>query len=326
MNVKMKLLSAFLLIALCFGAVAAFSGCSASLSYTLNEDEEGNKYYTVAGAGYVSNLSGTLEIAAYYGTEGTDNYAPVTEIAEQAFANSSVKKVIIPATVTKIGTAAFAYCTHLSEVEFAEGSALTEIAWGMFGCCTSLQTVNIPETVTVIAGRAFYECASLCSVSLPSGLQRIGILAFYGTGLTEIVIPRSVCDTETVADDGEGNEVTQVSYGLGQGAFFDCENLTLAVVNAQIGTLRSSVFGYCLRLTEVYLPATLKTVEGAYYIDGDFYLGHAFHNCPLLTDVYFAGSQEEWAEIEIDNEVYSVYDNSALLNAAKHYGSVYSGA
>ena len=45
----------------------------------------------------------------------------------------------------------------------------------------------------------------------------------------------------------------------------------------------------------------------------------AFGGCTSLTDVYYTGSEAEWAEISIDN---SVSNNSYLINATKHFNYV----
>ena len=66
-------------------------------------------------------------------------------------------------------------------------------------------------------------------------------------------------------------------------------------------------------------------------MDDSFIMGHAFHNCASLKDVYFAGSEEQWNAVQIivgkshdDNSPVTVngatYDNTAVKNAVKHYG------
>ncbi len=342
-----------LALALCLACVPLLSGCSASVAYTLNTDDEGNQYYTVGGSGYISNLKGELVIPAYYGSEEKGTYAPVTEIAQKAFASASITKVTIPETVTKIGNAAFAYCYSLKTVSFAEDSAIDEIAQGLFAYCSILTEINIPETVKKISAMSFYNCQSISELTLPAGLETIGAeafanctcitsvtlpetlttignLAFYNTtGLTEIIIPASVHDIKTtvIGEDGEVSET--VIYGIGYGAFHTCKSLVRAVIKGEIETIRSGAFGYCTSLTEIYLPSTIKSVEGAMYSGGKLYCGHAFHNCDALTDVYFGGSQEEWDKVEIDSTSVTdngaTYNNSALIGATKHYNAVYNG-
>lgn len=348
-----KILAATFAAVIAFACLPVLSGCSASVSYQLNEDEEGNKYYTVYCTGYTSSLKGELVIPSYYGEEGTDAYAPVTEIASQAFANTYYSKVTIPSTITTIGSAAFAYCYSLGEVVFEEGIKLSAIPRGMFGYCSdltqitvpdgvtgiapmaflgcsSLSSVTLPEGITIIGAQAFESCTELASITLPQSLKTIGDLAFYSSGLKQIIIPENVCDVTTVKTDENGEEVTTTTYGVGMGAFHSCLSLERAVVLGKIGTIRSGSFGYCTALAEIYLPETVEKIEGVFYAsDGSIYCGHAFHNDAELKDVYFAGASSQWDAIEIDNESITnngaTYNNSAITDAQKHYQSVYNG-
>lgn len=314
------------------------SGCKYSVNYNYVEYEEGGGYYIVNTSGYTTSIKGELVIPSTYG-EG-EKQAPVKEIAEEAFRGSGITKLVIPATITKIGAAAFANCTMLEEVVFEEGSALEEIPQGMFGFdesltkitlpnsvksigyrafldCKNLAEVILPENLKTITGGAFEECYALSRITLPEGLESIGSLAFYYCALTEIVIPDSVHDTQITVTDSEGNAHTQTVFGLGYGAFHTCMALKKAVVGRGITNIRAGVFGYCNSLEEIYIPSSVIKIEGMYKNGNDIISGHAFHNCTSLTTVYYAGTKEEWAKIEIDNAGYNNdgvnYNNNALF-------------
>lgn len=352
-SMKVKLTALLLAAAVCLMCVPLFAGCSADVAFTLGTDGDGNKYYTVSGSGYLSSLKGEYEIPSYFG-EGED-YAPVTAIAQSAFAGSSLTKVTIPDTVTEIGSAAFSYCHKLREVAFSGECKLEYLAQGMFAYCTSLQEITVPDSVTVIGPLCFYECSYLSSVTLPEGLLKIryeafencsslteislpstlimiGYLAFYNAGLTYIIIPDSVHSyTETVTGD-DGTETEGTVEGIGMGAFHTCTSLKYAVIGSGVTNITSGAFGYCTALEYIYLPASLESVEGATYTtDGSLYCGHAFHNNDALTDVYYAGTAAEWetlkGNIVSDSYTYNgaTYSNDALLSATVHCGSVYVG-
>lgn len=359
---KKKFLAGAVAALMLLASVPLISGCSAKVGYSLNTDEAGNKYYTAKVNGFSSSFKGELEIPEYYG-EGAERY-PVTEIAQEGFANTQITKLTIPKSVTKIGVAAFAYCPYLSEVNFAEGTEITEIVQGMFGFCTALKSVNLPDTVKEVGYMSFYKCERLAEVNLPDGLERIsarafsscaelknitlpetlvsiGYEAFYSTGLEKIIIPASVRDTETVnavldekgeqKKDENGNPMTEtvIIPGIGYAAFHTCTRLQLAVINADISTIKSGTFGYCPALNAIYLPKSLKKVEGALMNSKQkVYYGHPFHGGGTLT-VYFAGSEDEWAAVEIDKTGFSEngvrYDNNTLISANKFYGRTYEG-
>lgn|GEM_PF-7044844 len=75
----------------------------------------------------------------------------------------ALKKVIIPETVTRIGSSAFSQ--------------------------TMLESIVIPDSVTIIESAAFRSCHELTSVTLGSGVEYIGAHAFDGTKITSIILP-----------------------------------------------------------------------------------------------------------------------------------------
>ena len=136
-----------------------------------------------------------------------------------------ITKIIIPDTVTKIGTGAFALMEDLVEVEmsdnievvggkaFYECTALESIsfpatikefgvyksgwgssAYGVFEGCSALKKVEFAEDaeVKIIATSMFRLCYALENVTLPKGLQEIGDFAFSETGIKSIELPNVV--------------------------------------------------------------------------------------------------------------------------------------
>lgn len=362
---KLKKFFAVLIVAVIAAACLPLAaGCGADVSFVLSEDKS---YYIMTGTGYKGSLSGELVIPETYG-EGEEQ-KPVKEIAQEAFRGAQYYSVIIPKTIEKIGMAAFANNEYLETATFAEGSPLTELAQGIFGFCSRLSTITLPQNLEVVGVYAFYGCLSLKEITLPEsvkeisafafaspqydslmsletinfpqGLEKIGERAFcYNGALKEVVLPDSIVD-EKIPDldengeqkkDATGALMYKTVYGIGFGAFHSCFALEKATLPSEIETLRSGVFGACSSLKEVHLGANIKTIEGAtFYKKSDgtvmdkLYSGHAFHNCGALTDVYFAGSEEQWKAVKVDNLPYSSdgagYDNSALVNATKHYGA-----
>ena len=56
---------------------------------------------------------------------------------------------------------------------------VTNIRNVAFNSCTSLESVEIPNSVTSIGNRAFYSCSSLASVEIPNSVRSIGDYVFY---------------------------------------------------------------------------------------------------------------------------------------------------
>lgn len=316
--------------------IPLLSGCGAGkVNFTLST--EGGKHYVVSCSGSYF-LSGEYEIPAYYG-EGED-YALVTEIADEGFAYTGFTKITVPDTVTKVGVMAFGYCYSLESIEFSANCALETFSHGMFGADSALKKIIFPSSVKRVEGFAFSGCASLkeavlgeglefigagaftdCtlleSIILPPSLVTIGDRAFYGSGLKSVEIPDSVRDRES------GDSVLK---GLGYGAFENCASLVSATIGSGITKISSAAFGYCLNLQKVYIPSSVKEVEGAYYEDWVFRCGPAFYCTPALSDVSYGGDGQEWNNVRINSDVIYennlVMDNSSLIKANKIYSAV----
>jgi len=63
--------------------------------------------------------------------------------------------IIIPASVTTIGNAAFSACRSLESVQFAEGSKLTSIGNMVFQGCEKLEPFTLPASVKDIGKDIF---------------------------------------------------------------------------------------------------------------------------------------------------------------------------
>ena len=138
--------------------------------------------------------------------------------------NTMVEKVIIPNTVTKIGSNAFEQCIALKEIEMSDNvnsignnafykcsnlvnveipHGVTSIKYSTFNDCTGLTQVTMPEALTNIGNHAFQNCTSLTSIEIPNSVKSIDDLAFaHCTGLVDIQIPDSVI---SIGSDAFGN-------------------------------------------------------------------------------------------------------------------------
>jgi len=109
---------------------------------------------------------------------------PVTEIADDAFKDTSITSVSIPSSVTSIGNAAFYGCANLTDINIP--TSVTSISAGMFNCCYALASITIPTGVTSIEDAAFQNC-NFTSITIPSSVTSIGDWVFVGcTNLTSV--------------------------------------------------------------------------------------------------------------------------------------------
>ncbi len=164
----------------------------------------------------------------YYCTEDGDKQEfeipnSVKRISSGAFYERKMASVAIPQSVTDIWTEAFWGCSSLTSIFIP--NSVTDIGTGVFGGCKNLtsiiveednpvydsrdncnaiiktsdntliqgcSTTVIPQDVTTIGSYAFWGINSLKHIEIPPSVLSIGSWAFTGTGLTSVIIPKTV--------------------------------------------------------------------------------------------------------------------------------------
>ena len=66
---------------------------------------------------------------------------PVTELADKVFSGSTVEKVYLPRTLTRIGRYEFYRCEELREIHFY--GALREVGGGVFTGCRNIRSLTV---------------------------------------------------------------------------------------------------------------------------------------------------------------------------------------
>ena len=126
--------------------------------------------------------------------------------------NTEIKNLVIPNSVTSIGSEAFYGCSGLTSVTIP--NSVTSIGFRAFYGCRGLTSVTIPNSVTSIGSDAFLGCSGLTSVTIPNSVTSIGDYAFYNcSGLTEVV--------SLIEEPFEINERVFVTYIEGNYVFTD---------------------------------------------------------------------------------------------------------
>lgn len=102
----------------------------------------------------------------------------LTTIGEYAFSGTGIESITLPRGVTSIGSGAFRNCNDLVSVTFQRGIAVSELPEDAFQDCSSLESINVPASVTTIGEDAFSGCTALSDVRLHDTLQAIRNGAF----------------------------------------------------------------------------------------------------------------------------------------------------
>ena len=232
----------------------------------------------------------------------------------------SIEHIVLEDGVTSIGENAFDYCTSLTSVAIPD--SVTSIGNSAFSSCISLTSVAIPNSITNIGSYAFSNCDSLPSVTIPASVTNIGSAAFRScTSMTGIItnynnrayessedgILYSKGKTKLIAyPAGKTNASFTIPYGvtnIGTSAFDGCQYLNSVVIPGGVRDIGFGAFQNCQNLSSITIPASVTSIEWV-----------AFYNCKSLKDVYYTGTSEQWANINI-----ATMNNDDLLNAVIHY-------
>ena len=132
-----------------------------------------------------ANISAT-SIGQYAFNKNTSltsvNLTKAVTIGNSAFASTGLTgELLLPNSLTEIGTNGFDGCASLTSITFAsEQAGLTTIGGYAFRNCSTLVSLMIPQNVTTIGTTAFSGCSSLASIiACPSAAPTAGSSALY---------------------------------------------------------------------------------------------------------------------------------------------------
>lgn len=134
----------------------------------------------------------------------------------------------------------------IQSVDVGEGT--TVIAGGIFERVKTLKTLNIPDTVKGIGAECFRSCTNLSTVTLPNNMCYIGHHAFCNTGIKTIQIPKSLKElTSWVFGACEKLENIDIPDGLEQIAMeslYKCPALKEIVIPESVKNIGANALGY----------------------------------------------------------------------------------
>ena len=234
-----------------------------------------------------SSVTAIGKDAFYYCSNLSEIELPdsVISLGEYAFALcKNLIEVTLPDNLIVLKKNTFYECSALSNIVISEN--LETIENYAFSGCYKLTVINIPKNVISIGNSAFYDCRNLTAINvdsqnsayssvdgvlydksqtvlicypvkksgeiaMQSGITEIGSYAFFGNGMTQIIIPASVTIIGDYAFSGCGDltgvyfESGSMLIDLGEGAFEGCLNLTGIILPSGVTELSSNLFAYC---------------------------------------------------------------------------------
>ena len=281
-----------------------------NLTWTL--DSEGK--LTISGSGKMRDCSiprespfaEREEIKEVVVEDGVEN------IGETMFYGcSGIKKVTLPDTLISIGRYAFEGCSRLTDVDIPDG--VVSIGDEAFYRCSSITGIDIPDGVTSIGAKAFYGCSSLVGkVIVPANIKVIELQTFrMCSSLTEVTLPdglTKICDgafegCSSMPSITLPDSVTEI----GSYAFANCNFSSFVIPDAV-----SYISGYTFnetRIKSIVIPESVTTIDMFAFLDA------------TIQDVYYKGSEEQWANIKIYSYNYSLEDANIHYNYKPFEGS-----
>lgn len=243
-------------------------------------------------------------------TLSEDEAYQVASIGENAFKDSTIKKVSLPPSLQQISKSAFENASKLEEVAFYGTPRLKQIGVSAFLNATSLKTFVLPSSLTkidtlafsntalealkfgkeltIINDYAFYNTTSLNEVSFEVGakLFYIGISAFEGSSISAFTLPDSVTNISEAAFRNLGMDSFTIGsesglVTIGKEALMG-NNFNYLSFNDGLRQVGDCAFASNPNLEYIILPLSLRIV-------GDTIV----NDCEKVHGIYFNGSFEE---------------------------------
>lgn len=149
-----------------------------------------------------------------------------------------------------------------------DGNVITAIGEGAFEGNSQITAVTIPKSVEKIGMNAFASCTNLKSVTMESSVKSIEDYAFADcTSLADITFSKTL-------------------RKIGTQAFFDCTALEkVCLPENMFGEsleIKQYAFSGCENLKKIFVPLCVKSLE------------NRLSNESTVTDIYYAGSEDDW--------------------------------
>ena len=162
-------------------------------------------------------------LRASYNLEEVKLPNTLKEVQRWTFWDSGIKKIVIPKSVTEIGSDVFYQCHNLASIVVEDGNPVFD---SRENCNAIIETATntlriacrstvVPSSVVAIGAYAFSGVNGLTSVDLPDGVTSIGDGAFWADqGLASVYLSKSITE-------------------LGVGPFVGCSNIKTFAIDPE---------------------------------------------------------------------------------------------
>ena len=204
-------------------------------------------------------------------------YGAFSEISN-GFYFSSLERVELSKSLSKIEDNAFYYCGKLNYIEIPKN--ITVIGAGAFCGCENLNDIEIPDNIVEIGSGAFGGCKNLNDIEIPDSVSKIGGSAFDGIKTVKIgkIVESSDglendalnCETLIIRDgvkklincsgDFLNVEIPKSVNEIGKGCFYYNRSIKSVTIPEGVKEIGNNCFYECRNLRQVNLPEGLEKI------------------------------------------------------------------
>lgn len=225
----------------------------------------------------------------------TFNNKAVTAISANAFNNcSSLKSLVIPASITTIEAGALSGCIALEEIKLAkaygnkfghlfdeaadnanvptsvakiivENDSTAQLPTSYFALCKTIKHVEINTKATIVPMNLFQTCEALEVVVLPTTTTKLSAAVFsYCRSLKTIDLPETLMDIDNRVFN-ECSALEEINLPakvqlIGEQAFNGCVLLEEIILPSNLKTIKLNAFGNCTSLKSLTIPASVSSI------------------------------------------------------------------
>lgn len=204
--------------------------------------------------------------------------------------DDSIKKVVIPSTVTEILSNAFENCSSLQSVVIPD--SVTKIDSNAFLNCTSLQSIKIGKNVSYIAPKAFDNCINLSSVTVDVNNKNY---KSSSNGIIDL-------NTNTLILGCKNCKLNQNDNikVIGEYAFSNCVNLEKIDLPITITQIKDYAFNNCTSLKQILIPNNVNYLSQK-----------SFNNCTSLESIKVSSGNTSY--FSSDNTIIDKQSKTLIL-------------